>query len=167
MESKLIPTLICVALVVLFLGLMYWGWKSRQQRQNTVGKLAEVPARFDDETPVLSVEGTYVSTTMMGDWLDRVAVETLGYKSLARLLVYRDGLIFNREGAKDVWIPREDLIGVRTEAGMSGKFVEKNGLLVVSWELNGTALDTGFRTQIAEEKQAAQEAITALLDTTK
>ena len=35
---------------------------------------------------------------------------------------------------------------------MAGKFVEKDGLLVLSWMLGGHELDTGFRTRHADDK---------------
>lgn len=163
MDSKLVPTLICLLVVVIICLLMWWGWKNRQKRQSTYGNLAVVPDQFDHAEPTTAVEGIYVSTNVEGDWLDRIAVETLGYKSKATLLVYSEGIIFNREGAKDLWIPQADLRGVRTQSGMSGKFVEHNGLLVVTWSLNGKTVDTGFRTQVAEDKSRAEQAISNLL----
>lgn len=167
MNSKLIPTLICLLIVVVILALMWWGWKNRQKRQSPIGVLATVPTEFDEKEPSGNFSGIYVSTNTRGDWLDRIAVETLGYKSQTNLLLYPEGLIFNRQGAKDIWIPVDDLIEVRTESGMSGKFVEKNGLLVVSWNFNGTPVDTGFRTQVAEDKTLAQEAISNLISSNK
>jgi hypothetical protein len=48
---------------------------------------------------------------------------------------------------------------------MAGKFVEKDGLLVVSWMLGSRELDTGFRTRRAGDKAplltALQELISA------
>ena len=35
---------------------------------------------------------------------------------------------------------------------MAGKFVEKDGLLVLSWTLRSRELDTGFRTRRADDK---------------
>jgi hypothetical protein len=35
---------------------------------------------------------------------------------------------------------------------MAGKFVEMDGLLVLSWMLGAKELDTGFRTRWAEDK---------------
>ena len=46
---------------------------------------------------------------------------------------------------------------------MAGKFVEKEGLVIVTWKLGTTAVDTGFRTRSAEEKTPLVSAITELL----
>lgn len=162
MESRLIPTLICVAIVVLIFSLMRLGWNNRKKRQNTIAPLAQVPLAYDDVEARMSVAGTYVSTTTAEDWLDRVAVQTLGVKSKAQVLIYHDALIIAREGAQDLYIPATDVQAVRTEAGMSGKFVEKDGLVLITWNHQGTLLDTGIRTQLAAQKKDLIAAVTAI-----
>ena len=59
-------------------------------------------------------------------------------------------MLFDRSGAGPVFIPAASLTGVRQESGMAGKFVEKDGLLVLSWTLGSRELDTGFRTRHAD-----------------
>lgn len=162
MESRLIPTLICCAVVAVLFALMWLGWKNRQRRQNGIAPLAEVPARYDRLEKRVGIPGIYVVTTTMGDWLNRVAVHTLGVKSKADVLVYDDALIIAREGAQDIYIPASDLIAVRTESGITGKFVEKNGLVVVSWSHENTLLDTGIRTQYGEHTSELVEQISAI-----
>ncbi|WP_240334024.1 hypothetical protein [Rothia sp. ZJ932] len=152
METRLILTLICIGIVIAVFSLMWLGWRNRQRRQENLPTLAVVPAGYDQRASTIGVPGTYVATTVMGDWLDRVAVHSLGVKAKATVLVYEDALIISREGAHDLFIPVTDIIAVRTEAGMSGKFVEKDGLVMVSWQHGQAKLDTGFRTQFAEHK---------------
>ncbi|WP_421084139.1 hypothetical protein [Rothia nasimurium] len=159
MTEKLIPTLILALLCVLIFWAMWAGWTRRKARQAGVGQLPEVPASYEDAESLLAVPGIYIATTVMGDWLDRIATHTLGVKATGTFFVFEDGLIIARDGAQDLWIPQNDIIAVRTESGMSGKFVEKDGLLVVSWNLNGHPVDTGFRTQYAADKKSLTQAL--------
>ena len=80
--------------------------------------------------------------------------DSLGFKSKSTLLIYPDSIIFTRNGAKDLWIPAKKLAVITTDRGMAGKVVEKNGLVVIGWTLDGHRVQTGFRTRYAEDKQA-------------
>lgn len=151
--DKLLPvTLLALLCVFIFWG-MWAGWKGRQKRQRSTGNLAPVPDRFEDAESLLAVPGVYIATTRMGDWLDRIATNTLGVKAAGTLFVFEDAVVIARDGAEDLCIPASDIVAVRTESGMAGKFVEKNGLLMLSWDLNGTPVDTGFRTRFAADKK--------------
>lgn len=162
MQEKLIPTLVLAVLCALIFWAMWAGWKGRQKRQTQVGELAPVPSQYDDAPSTLAVPGVYISTTVMGDWLDRVVTHTLGVKAAGTFFVFDDALIIARDGAEDIWIPETDIIAVRTESGMNGKFVEKDGLVIVSWSFNGTPVDTGFRTQYAADKKSLLSALRAI-----
>ncbi|ORC22267.1 hypothetical protein A7979_00465 [Rothia nasimurium] len=135
------------------------GWRGRQTRQAGVGELAPVPNQYEDAESALAVPGVYIATTAMGDWLDRIATHTLGVKATGTFFIFDDAAIIARDGAEDVFIPATDILAVRTEAGMSGKFVEKDGLVVVTWSLAGTPVDTGFRTQFAADKASLTQAL--------
>lgn len=162
MSEKVLPTILLALLALLIFWAMWKGWQGRKGRQlSETANLPEVPASFDNREALLAVEGIYVSTTSQGDWLDRIAAHGLGLKSQASCLVYEQGLILVRQGAADLWIPAQDFLGVRTESGMAGKFVEKDGLLVISWSLEGRALDTGFRTRYAADQQPLLEALSS------
>lgn len=156
--GKLITAIVCLALVALCIYGMWHGWRSRLARQsNMFGSLKEVPERYEDLTADAAFEGEYVSTTIFGNWLDRVGFDSLGFKSKSTLLVYPDSIIFTRDGAKDLWIPAKKLSVITTDRGMAGKVVEKDGLVVIGWTLDGHRVQTGFRTRYAEDKQAALE----------
>ena len=156
----LAPLGLTVAIVAVILALMGLGWRNRLRRQSGVAAPPEVPA---DPGPVLySTEGQYVATTTAGDWLDRIAVHGLGVRSEAVASVHPDGVLLARRGARDVYVPRSALTGVRLESGMTGKFVEKDGLVVLTWRLNGEGVDTGFRTRHAGDKTQLLAAVAAL-----
>lgn len=159
--EQLTALLLGIVTVVVLLALIGLGWRNRKRRQQHIGPLPAVP-------PVLSpammqVDGQYVVTTTAGDWLDRVAIQSLGVKSNAALSIHAQGILLSRTGATDVFIPVSALTDVRTESGMAGKFVEKDGLLVVRWMLADTSVDTAFRTRIAAETKPLQQALSDLL----
>ncbi len=139
---------------------MFRGWRNRQSRQAGLAPLPDVPA----DVKTRGVEGVYVATTAAGDWMDRIAVHELGVRSIADLAVSEAGLIFHRHGATDVFIPVDHLTGVRTDRGIAGKVTaEKSGLVVVTWNHDGRALDTGFRPRRKADTAPLTESISTLI----
>ncbi|WP_445154283.1 PH-like domain-containing protein [Arthrobacter sp. Hor0625] len=157
-ELSLILTLV---LIIGALALIWAGWRGRLRRQADVEPLPAVPAALG--APLAAAEGQYVASTTAGDWLDRIAVHQLGLRTNAELSVHPEGVLFERSGAGPVFIPAGRLTGVRQESGMAGKFVEKDGLLVLSWTLGARELDTGFRTRRAGDKALLLEALQDLI----
>jgi hypothetical protein len=147
---KDLSLLFTLVLIGVALALIAVGWRNRLRRQSDVEPLPEVPAGLG--APLAAADGQYVASTTAGDWLDRIAVHHLGIRTNARLSVHPEGVLFERAGAGPVFIPAGRLTGVRQESGMAGKFVEKDGLLVLSWMLGSHELDTGYRTRRAEDK---------------
>lgn len=159
--DKLPFFLIMLALAVGIFALLAVGWRNRLRRQADVDALPEIPGALG---PALAVaDGQYVASTTAGDWLDRIAVHNLGIRTNAELSVHPEGVLFDRSGAAPVFIPAASLTGVRQESGMAGKFVEKDGLLVLSWMLGTRELDSGFRTRHAEDKTKLLNALQDLI----
>ncbi|HET7414493.1 MAG TPA: hypothetical protein VFI97_02205 [Arthrobacter sp.] len=159
--EQLTALLLGAGAIVVLLTLIGLGWRNRVQRQQHIGALPAVPTVLSPA--MMHATGQYVVTTTAGDWLDRIAVQSLGVKSNASLSIHAQGVLLQRTGATDVFIPVANLTGVRTESGMAGKFVEKDGLVVMRWTLAGTAVDTAFRTRLAAETGPLQQALTDLL----
>ncbi|TAP43968.1 hypothetical protein [Arthrobacter sp. S39] len=161
MDTKLLTGLITVVIIAVVLLMIWAGWRNRLKRQADVEQLPEVP-----EAPgaaLNTAEGQYVASTTAGDWLDRIAVHGLGIRTNATLAVYPHGVLFDRSGAPAVYIPAADLTAVRQDSGMAGKFVEKDGLLVLRWKLGTHELDTGFRTRRAADKTTLFESLQQLI----
>ncbi|WP_258069681.1 hypothetical protein [Arthrobacter sp. SX1312] len=151
-------TLGIIAVIVTLMGL---GWRNRLRRQSDV---PEPPEPSADLGPVLyEAEGQYVATTTAGDWLDRIAVHGLGLRGNAVASVHEDGILITRTGARTVFIPRGDLTSVQLAGGMTGKFVEKEGLVILTWRLGTLGVDTGFRTRHAAHKAQLLAATAALV----
>ncbi len=157
------PVFVAVAVAAALIALMGVGWRHRIRRQSEFGTPEEAPA--DPGDALFEAQGQYVCTTTAGDWLDRIAVHGLGIRSNAVVSIHREGVLFTRTGAPDVYIPRAALTGARLERGMAGKFVEKDGLVVLTWLMAGQPVDTGFRTRRAVDKTHLLTAVTALVTT--
>lgn len=150
--DKLLPGIGMLAVAAVIFVMIGIGWRNRRRRQADVDPLPAVPARLDPA--ITTAAGQYVTTTTAGDWLDRIAVHGLGIRTNAVLQAHPEGALFERTGAGPLFIPAGNLTGIRLDSGMAGKFVEKDGLLVISWMLGDHELDTGFRTRRAEDKTA-------------
>ncbi|WP_285318022.1 hypothetical protein [Pseudarthrobacter sp. lyk4-40-TYG-27] len=159
--DKILPGLAMLAVVAVAFVLLGIGWRNRLRRQADVEQLPEVPAATGE--PAAVAEGQYVATTTAGDWLDRIAVHGLGIRTNATLAVYPHGVLYERAGAPALYIPAASLTGVRQDSGMAGKFVEKDGLLVLAWMLGAHELDTGFRTRRAADKDVLYQALQELI----
>ncbi|MGY2746413.1 PH-like domain-containing protein [Arthrobacter sp. UYCu723] len=159
--DRLLPGLLMLSLAVIVIALLALGWRNRLRRQADVDPLPAVPAELG--AALAAADGQYVASTTAGDWLDRIAVHNLGLRTNAGLSVHPEGVLFDRSGAGPVFIPAARLTGVRQESGMAGKFVERDGLLVISWMLGTRELDSGFRTRNAGDKTTLLNALQDLI----
>ncbi|WP_225443058.1 PH-like domain-containing protein [Lolliginicoccus lacisalsi] len=144
--TRVLLTVALFAVWAILVWLMIRAWRRRGELQEgIVGALAPVPGTLGD--PVLGPShGLYVGSTLAPSWINRVAVGDLGDRANADLLAFDDGLLLARQGAADVWIPRDQVLGLRTERGLAGKVMTKDGLLVIRWRTStGAEIDSGFR----------------------
>jgi hypothetical protein len=121
------------------------------------------------------VEATYVSSTLHGDWLARVGAHQLGDRALARVSVLEAGVLVERDGPRDVWVPVETIRSAQLAPGMAGKYVGADGLVVLTWAVPGDVpgddadeggpvlLDTGVRTRHATDRGALVDAVRHLI----
>ncbi|PQZ93820.1 hypothetical protein CQ018_09225 [Arthrobacter sp. MYb227] len=154
--------LITIAVIVVCIGLILLGWRNRLRRQSTVPAPPATPENLGAQL-IPPSEGQYVSTTTAGDWLDRIAAHQLGIRCNATLLVHDAGVLFARHGAADLFISTVALSAVGRSSGMAGKFVEKDGLLVITWALDEKLVDTGFRPRYHHELPQLVSAISAMM----
>ncbi|MFC7402259.1 ABC transporter permease [Citricoccus sp. GCM10030269] len=153
-----------VAVVVLIVFLMRRGWRARQARQQDVAAPAPVPTGILETEPVAASDGMYVNTVTTRNYLDRIAVHGLGLRTNARLEVHTIGVALLRDGSPNIFIPAADLVEAGLDSGMSGKFVEKDGLVVITWRLGGREVRTGFRTRASHDRDPLLEALESLVD---
>lgn len=127
-------------------GLMYLGWRARGRRQSDVAEPATAPPGGDlGDARTVAFDGVYVSTVRHGDWLDRVVAHGLGTRSEVTVEGGRAGIWLRRPGARDVFVPAADLLGVSRSRGQAGKFTVEEGTIVLTWRSGTAELDTAVR----------------------
>ncbi|EPR76023.1 Integral membrane protein [Leifsonia rubra CMS 76R] len=154
---KDVSLLIAIGIMVLLLGLMVAGWYARKRRQSHIGLPLQPPADLASGHPSLS--GKYVSTTLAGDQLNRVAVHTLGFRGNCAIEVHDGGVAVFRNGERDLWIPRDDVRGIVRATWTIDRVVEQNGLQVIEWTLDGTPVDSYFRMDDPEACERALQGV--------
>ncbi len=150
--------------LLLVIVLLYWlmreGWKWRGLLQSDLPELAQVPA--DPGEPRLTMAGRYHGSTKAGQWLERIVAHGLGVRSRADVTLTDAGLTVRRPGARDFHVPTSALRGARLDKGIAGKVLTEGGLLVITWQLGDSAIDSGFRSDHAAEHAAWVAAINDL-----
>lgn len=156
-----VALLVVVAVVVL--AAMARSWRAKQERSS-----AELPAlptapAATGAARTGALEAVYVSTTVAGEPLLRVPGHGLGVRAPARVQVHDAGVTIERRGAPDVFVPAGDVVGVERAAGMAGKVVGGDRLVVVRWRLaGGPVLDTGLHVRHPDDREALTAALRAL-----
>ena len=159
--------------IVLVLGLLaLWGMRRGWLRRETtsaawVPDLPPVPADADLGVPRSEpFTATYVSSTRAGDYLDRIVAHDLGVRSAAVVQVFDAGIRITRIGASDVLVPAASLRAVGTTNGIAGKFVGRDGIVVLTW-LAGPAderdIDTGLHLRNSADRPRLLAAATTLI----
>lgn len=132
-----------LVLMALSLGLALWGWRRRLKRYRgeALSLIHDVPV-----SPIaLSVNALYVATTEADEPLARVAAGALSYRAKAKLEVYTEGLCVRIPGESPVLFPsREGLLAGRATWTID-RVVERDGLVMVRWQLGGRDVDSYFR----------------------
>ncbi|HVK22492.1 MAG TPA: transporter [Actinokineospora sp.] len=166
-------SLAVLAVFLLLASLMWWGYRNRARRQAKF--LPTFPAVPDglldlvqrgeagDLLPPLT--GVYASTVTDKSWQDRVAVGDIGFRAEATAHLLPAGVLFDRLGASPLWIPADAVVDARTEAGIAGKVMGGDGLLVVRWQVEDQQFDTGFRADDKTEYENWVRSVRALPET--
>lgn len=135
---------VVVVLIGVVIRRMLGGWRHRAERQaEMIGALPAIPDLLSPAV-IAPARGLYVGSTIAPQWFDRVNVGDLGYRSRAVLTRYPEGILLERSGAAEIFVPEASITGVRVETAHAGKVGP--GILVIRWRLpSGTEIDTGFR----------------------
>lgn len=121
------------------------------------------------------LECVYVSSTLHGDWLARVGAHGLGDRARAEVSVYTGGVVVDRDGTGPLHLPTAALRGVGTAPGMAGKFVGRDGLAVLTWQVPAdgatdtagpVVLDTGLRLRHHADTARVLDAVRPLVPST-
>lgn len=140
--------LLTVGLVLIILLAAYGllvGWRHRAARQSAFPELPVAPHDVGDELTE-PIDGLYVSTTVAGRWQDRIVARGLGRRAAATVHLYTAGIVIDRVGESALFLPAADVRAVGTAPGIAGKVMGMpDGILVLTWSLAGSDLDSGVR----------------------
>lgn len=146
-----------MAAILVVAGLIWLGWRNRKRRQSHLPAPREIPEEILGGEPSAAGEGMVIGTVRAEDYLDRVAVHGLGIRTDGRIEVHESGVAVFRAGAPNYLIPREALRHQRTDRGVVGKFVERDGALIIGWRLGDEDVETAFRARHATAHQQLLE----------
>ena len=145
--DRTVLTVVLVLVVVLAAYGLLVGWRHRTARQSGLPELPGVPPDLGRELAE-PLAGLYVSTTAAGRWQDRVVARGLGRRAPATVHLTAAGVLIDRVGESPIFLPADDLEAVGTAPGIAGKVMGMpDGILVLTWNLRGTRLDSGLRIQ--------------------
>lgn len=150
-------TFITVAVIALAVWGMRRSWaKKARQFAHLPAPIAQAPE--GTQWVAGPVEARFGGTTTTGQWLNRVVTHNLGTPRGVTVAVSPDGLWLTDDTDFNLWIPTQDIVSVRTGRGIAGDVVEPDGMIIVSWTLGDTTLDSGIRvTRNADHEQVLGE----------
>lgn len=160
-ETTFIVILTSIIIGLISLGL-FFGRRNRTKRQHYVPIPADIPADVLDQQPDTIVQGTYVSTVLGQELLERVTAHRLGNRAEAQIEVHPAGVALLRAGEPNIFIPAADILQITTVSGIAGKFVEKDGILAITWNLGDIEVTTGLRTETSTAHQQLHTALDQL-----
>jgi hypothetical protein len=162
MADRVWLVLLTLAFAALMCGLMLKGWRGRQRRQGDLPPPPPLPA--DPGTVVVgATRGLFVGTVFAGDWLDRVAVHRLSDRAAGWLTVRSRGLVVERDGGDELWLPYDAVLDAEPGEALAGKVVGREGMLVVTWRLGSREVQSGFRADDHSAHRRLADAVRALL----
>ena len=150
-------TLITVAVIALAV----WGMKRSWVKKARL--FAHLPAPISQapegtQWAAGPVEARFAGTTTTGQWLDRVVVHHLGTPRGVHVSVASSGVWLTDNADFNLWMPAQDILAVRTGRGIAGDVVEPDGMIVLTWQLGETTLDSGIRvTRHADHEEVLHE----------
>lgn len=159
--TRFLLTLLTLGAIALACWAMWRGWVHRGERQAGLPAPAEPPADFSADL-LEGCPGRYLASTTAGQWLDRIVAHGLGTPSRAVVRVGRAGVVIEREGARSFFVPAADVEAVRVDKGIAGAVFETGGVVVLTWRLGTTSLDSGLRAQHTDDHVAIAAAVHAL-----
>ena len=158
----------CLVLItVVALIAMRRGWSRRARWSGSaLPSLPEVPA---ERGPVRfgPVEATYLSSTLAGRPLERLAVHGLGVRSPAVVEVDEAGVLVRRTGSADLYLPASAVLHVTLAAGIAGTAVGRARLVLIGWQADQTVVETGLLPRHDADRAGLIEAIRAVLAHTR
>ena len=149
----LVAVMVLIILGVLLLMLRSW----RKMRRGDRFDLFDLPAPMihapQGFMPGEEIEALFLGTSVHGQWLSKVLIHDLGTRSRARVSWDSYGILFERSGASDIYIPRSSLVEVTLGSGIAGTVRAKDSVVIFVWNLGAHRIATGVRADTAQGHQ--------------
>ena len=135
---------VMVAIAIVALALMAWGWKRRSRRD--AGFHAPLTPLVGDVRA--QATGLYVATTPHDVPLERLAVKHLAFRSRVAVTVLDDGVRLELPGSPVISIPASSLVAIDRATVTIDRVVERDGLVRLAWKIDAeTVVDSYLRLQ--------------------
>ena len=146
--TQIVPRIAFTLFTISVIALAVWGM--RRSWAKKARQFAYLPAPQTQAPSGLvwtagPVEARFGGTTTAGQWLNRVVTHNLGTPRGVTVAVSPEGLWLTDDTDFGLWLPKQDIVAVRTGRGIAGDVVEPDGMIIVSWTLGDTTLDSGIR----------------------
>lgn len=145
--ERIALSLLFLVAFLAILWLMRRAWNAKMRTQSEIAQPLPVPADFVAD---VVVHGRYLASTAGGAWLTRIVAHQLGIPARAEVQIARQGVAIYRDGAEPFFIPRADLVDVRSDRAIAGRAFEKDGIAIVTWRLGDVFIDSGFRADTSD-----------------
>lgn len=149
---------IAISLVALIAALIFFSNRSLRRAQESSLPEPHTGSAVED-----AIAGFYVSTVFADAPLKRVWAYGLGGRGKALLGVTANGVTIERQGERNLLIAADQLVGVTRASATIDKGVERDGLLVLIWQLGDEELATHLRIVAKSERRNFEEKLTEVL----
>ena len=135
--------LIMLAVAVVALGLVAWGWWNRKRKHADWAQhlVTQIPTSI----PTSSLEGLYIATTEESKPLERIAFGPLAFRSKVGLFFHPEGIVFDAPGSSPFLIPTSADLQAGLATWTIDRVVEPGGMVMIRWSLGPHQVDSYFR----------------------
>lgn len=155
--------LLILAIIVLALGGMAWGWRRRTRRDAGLA----APTGAATGATLGAYTGLYVATTRHDAPLDRLAIRHLAFRSRVTVTVTSDGVALDLPGAPTVFLDRARLVAADRATWTIDRVVERDGLVRIVWRADGDAVCDSYIRLQSDRPDALVASVRGLLTDTE
>jgi hypothetical protein len=153
LRLALVGVMVLIILGVLLLMLRSWRKMRSGDRLGISDLSAPMTHAPHDFEPGEKLEALFLGTSVHGQWLSKVLIHDLGARSRARVSWDSYGILIERSGASNIYIPRSSLVEVTLGSGVAGSVRAKDSVVIFVWDLGDHRIATGVRADTAQGHQ--------------
>jgi len=136
---------VVIGFLLVLLALMWLGWRNLRKRSTGIPAPQPIPDGTGPE--LFHAPGMHVATTHAGRPLDRVVVRGLDFRATGDVRVTPAGVELRLAGGAECFLPAAAIARVDRASWTIDRAVERGGLVVITWTLGDTPIDTNLRVE--------------------